>query len=338
MTTEAKIQLSSTELGNLWMAYISKSAMLMMNEIFKDKTIDSEAKNILTSNITDAQNILNEIKKIFDNEKAVIPTAFNEQDIIRDAPPLFDDIFNIMFLRQMMKLQLAHSAIHMFMSYMKEVNDVSNLTSNISNKYYTMATNYLLEKGVLARPPYVVMPKVVEFIEDKNYMSGINILSDKRSLNTIEVGFLNDTIENNIFGMQLMTGFAQVTKESEVKEYFIEGKELAKKVITNLSDLMLQSDIQPPSTWAGKATECTVSPFSDKLMMYITNLISSSAIGYNALGTSFSMRSDLHLKLALIAKDTFEYSKKGGILMIKHKWMEEPPQMEDRNQLTKSDK
>ncbi|HEY5563191.1 MAG TPA: DUF3231 family protein [Clostridiaceae bacterium] len=338
MTTEAKIQLSSTELGNLWMAYISKSAMLMMNEIFKDKTIDSEAKKILTSNINDAQNILNEIKKIFDNEKAVIPTAFNEQDIIRDAPPLFDDIFNIMFLRQMMKLDIAHSAIHMAMSYMKEVNDVSNLTSNIANKYYTMATNYLLEKGVLTRPPYVTMPKQVEFIEDKIYMSGINILSDKRALNTIEIGFINEAIENNIFGMQLMTGFAQVANESEVKEYFIKGKELAKKVITNLSDVMLQSDIQPPSTWAGKATECTEPPFSDKLMMYITNLISSSAMGFNALGTSFSMRSDLHLKLALIAKDTFDYSKKGGILMIKHKWMEEPPQMEDRNQLTKSKK
>ena len=235
----------------------------------------------------------------------------------------------------MMKLQIAHSAIHMAMSYMKEANDVSNLTSNTSNKYYTMATNYLLEKGVLPRPPYVAMPKQVEFIEDKNYMSGMNILSDKRALNTIEVGFVNEAIENNIFGMQLLTGFAQVAKESEVKKYFIEGKELAKKVITNLSDIMLQSDIQPSSTSAGKATESKESPFSDKLMMYITNLISSSAMGYNAIGTSFSMRSDLHLKFALVAKDTFEYSKKGGILMIKHKWMEEPPQMEDRNQLTK---
>ena len=47
------------------------------------------------------------------------------------------------------------------------------------------------------------------------------------------------------------------------------------------------------------------------------------------------MRSDLPLKLALISKDTFDYAKKGGKIMIKHKWMEEPPQMEDRNQLTK---
>ena len=73
-------------------------------------------------------------------------------------------------------------------------------------------------------------------------------------------------------------------------------------------------------------------------MMYIISLISSSALGFNALGTSFSMRSDLHVKLALIVKDTFDYSKDGAKIMISHKWMEEPPQMEDRNQLTKSKK
>jgi len=69
---------------------------------------------------------------------------------------------------------------------------------------------------VLAKPPSVCIPKKVEFIENKNYMSGHNPFSETRSLNTIEVGFLNEAIEDNIFGMQLMTGFAQVATESEV--------------------------------------------------------------------------------------------------------------------------
>jgi hypothetical protein len=335
MTTEAKVQLSSTELSTLWMTYLSKSAKLLMLDIFKDKTIDNEAKNILTSFIPEGQNVKNVITNIFDNEKAVIPIGFNEQDIVREAIPLFDDVFNIMFFRQMMKLNIGHTAVDFCMSYMEEVQEVFKLNNTISCKYYIMSTKYLLSKGVLSRPPYVTMPKQVEFIEDKGYMSGIGLLSTKRTLNTIEVGYINESIENNILGMQMMTGFAQVAKENEVKKYFIRGKELAKNNITELSDVLLQSDIQPPSTWAGKATDSTKSPFSDKLMMYITNLITSSAIGYNALGTSFSMRGDLHTKLALIAKDSFDYAKEGAKIMISHKWMEEPPQMEDRNRLTK---
>jgi hypothetical protein len=335
MTTEAKVQLSSTELGTLWMTYISKSAKFLIFEVFKNKTIDNEAKNILTSYLSEGQNVKNGVANIFNNEKAVMPIGFNEQDIIREAPPLFDDIFNIMFLRQMMKLNLGHTAVDISMSYMDEVQEVFELNHNSSYKHYVMCTKYLLGKGVLARPPYVTIPKQVEFIEDKDYMSGIGLFSTKRTLNAIEVGYLNEAIENNILGMQMMTGFAQVAKENEVKKYFIEGKELSKKFITELSDVLLQSDIQPPSMWSGKATDSTESPFSDKLMMYITNLITSSAIGYNALGTSFSMRSDLHTKLALIAKDSFDFAKEGGKIMIAHKWMEEPPQMEDRNQLVK---
>jgi len=335
MTTEAKIQLTSTELGSLWMIYISTSARLIMFDYFKDKTIDKEAQNILSSYISEGQTIKNEIVNIFNNEGAVIPIGFDERDVIREAPPLYDDLFNIIFLRQMVKISIATSSVYTAMSYKKEVHDVLKSNYDVADNYYVMSTNYLLGKGVLARPPYVTMPKQVEFVEDKNYMSGFNILSDKRSLNTIEVGFINQSIENNIFGMQLMTGFAQVATESEVKKCFIEGKELAKKIISEFSDVLLQSDIQPPSAWAGKATNSTKPPFSDKLMMYLTSLMSSTSIGFTAIGTSFSMRSDLHIKLALIAKDAFDYAKEGSKIMIAHKWMEEPPQMEDRNQLTK---
>ena len=99
--------------------------------------------------------------------------------------------------------------------------------------------------------------------------------------------------------------------------------------------MLSQSDIQPPSTWVGKVTDSIQPPFSEKLMMYLTSIIATTALGFTALGTSFSMRNDLPLKLGLISKNIFEYSKKGSKIMIKHKWMEQPPQMEDRNQLTK---
>ena len=335
MTTEAKIQLTSTELGTIWMTYQSTTASILLFDLMKEQTIDKEAQSILSDYVTECQGIKDKLVNILNNENAVIPIAFNESDIIRAAPPLFDDFFNIMFLRQMMKLNFGNAGIASAMSYMKEVNDVFKLNYDVANNYFMRTTNYLLGKGVLPRPPYATIPTKVEFIEDKNYMSGFNLFSEKRALNTVEVGYINESIQSNIVGMQLMTAFAQAAKEVEVKKYFIEGKKLSKKIITDLSDLLLQSDIQPPSTWAGKATNSTIPPFTDKLMMYITSLLSSAGIGYTAMGTSFSMRSDLHLKFAAIAKGIFDFSVAGGKIMIKHRWMEEPPQMEDRNQLTK---
>jgi len=338
MTTEAKIQLTSTELGRLWMTYQIKSAMQVLFGQFRDSTIDPEAKSILDSSVIESQKVISEITKIFNDQNAIIPMAFDEKDTFKDAPPLFDDIFKIMFLRQITKMNLGFSSLYLVTSYMKEVQEVFKLNHAISEKFYVLTTDYLLKKGVLAKPPYVTMPIKNEFIEAKKYVSGFKIWTDKRALNTVEIGYIYESIEDNILGMQLTTGFAQVAHESEVKRYFIEAKELSKKIITNLTDVFLQSDIQPPSTWAGKATTSIQPAFSDKLMMFVVNLISSFAMGNNSLGTSFSMRSDLPLIFTEISKDLFMHSKKGGILMIKHMWMEEPPQMEDRNQLTKSKK
>jgi len=337
MTTEAKMQLTSTELGRLWMSYQIKSALIEIFKKFRDSTIDAEAKSILDSSVIGNQKIISEITKIFNSQNVIIPMAFTDKDIYQDAPPLFDDIFNIMFLHQMTKLNLVFSSLYLATSYMKEVRELFKLIHATSENYHDLATDYLLEKGVLAKPPYVTMPNKIEFIEDKEYLTG-KMFSDKRALNTVEIGYIYDSIQDNISGMQLTTGFAQVAHESEVKRFFIEGKELSKKIITNLTDVFLQSDIQPPSTWAGKATDSILPVFSDKLMMYIVNLISGFATGNNSFGSSFSMRSDLPLVFTEISKDLFNHSKKGGILMIKHMWMEEPPQMEDRNQLTKSKK
>jgi len=338
MTVEAKIQLTSTELGRLWMTYQIKTSMIVIFKGFRDSTIDSEAKNILNSSVIEDQKIISEITKIFNSQNVIIPMAFDDKDTFKDAPPLFDDIFKIMFLRQVTKLNLGFTSLYLATSYMNEVQEVFKLDHAIAENSYVLATDYLLKKGVLAKPPYVTMPNKIEFIEAKKYVSGFKIWTDKRALNTVEIGYIYEAIEDNILCMQLSTGFAQVAHESEVKGYFIESKELSKKIITNLTDVFLQSDIQPPSTWAGKATTSIQPAFSDKLMMFIVNLISGFAMGNNSLGTSFSMRSDLPLIFTEISKDQFLLSKKGGLLMIKHMWMEEPPQMEDRNQLTKSKK
>ena len=119
--------------------------------------------------------------------------------MMSETPPLFDYFFHIMFLRQMMKLNFGYNAVFSAYSYMEDVNDILKLNYDISNKYYMMTTKYLLGKGVLARPPYVNMPKKAEFIENKNYMSGLSILSEKRSLNTVEVGYIYEAVEDNYF-------------------------------------------------------------------------------------------------------------------------------------------
>lgn len=234
------------------------------------------------------------------------------------------------------KIEASLFALYSTMSYRKDIRQLfKQLTSN-AQEMFDQCTQFLLDKGVLVRPPFMTMPKEVTFVQDKNYLSGFNLLRETRALNAIEISLIHHAIETNLTGMQLMIGFAQVANDKKVKEYFVEGMKLSKEVETTLGEYLRQDYIEPPATHAGKATNSTVAPFSDKLMMYITNLLGSFGLGSNALGGAFSLRSDLPVTMARLAQKILPFIKDGGEIMIKHGWMEEPPQVEDRRQLTKT--
>jgi len=80
MTTEAKIQLTSTELGRLWMTYQIKTSMLVVFKQFRDTTIDEEAKSILNSSVIENQKVISEMTKIFINQNTIVPNGFDDRD------------------------------------------------------------------------------------------------------------------------------------------------------------------------------------------------------------------------------------------------------------------
>ncbi|MCZ8518596.1 MULTISPECIES: DUF3231 family protein [Paenibacillus] len=335
MQTAKHSPLSSTELGTLWMTYQTKTMMVQVYSHFLEHAEEGDPAEIMKYEKNKAAETAALIKGIFQEAGAVIPQGFTDQDVMQATPRLFDPVFEVMYLRMMSKVFTGLYALYNSMSYRSDIRQLFRRLTMESQEIYDRTTEYLLEQGTLVHPPDVSMPREVEFVRDRSYMRGINPFGEKRALNTIEVGHLYQAIETNICGMQLMTGFAQSAAEPEVRMYFTKGKNLARKIVHELSGVLSKSDVQTPAPWAGKATESTVSPFSDKLMMYNTSLLSNFGLGSNALGSAFSLRSDLPARMSSLAKDIFSFAVEGGRLMIKNNWMEEPPQMEDRKQLTR---
>ncbi|MFE8064772.1 DUF3231 family protein [Priestia aryabhattai] len=319
------IPLSSSELGNLWQAYREKSMMLRTLEYFIEKSNEKETKDILQNVYTIESKNEEKIKNIFKNAGAVIPTAFNEGDVNKDAPQLLDDNYVLMYIRMMSKVLTGLYSLHLGMSYRSDIRNLYTDFTTDTQLIYSTTTQHLLDKGVLTRPPIVPMPKEVKFIENTSYKSGLNPFQQKRALNTVEIGLVYQSLETNITGMQLMTAFEQISQEPDVKKYFKRGKELAKEVVSIMSNLLLESDIPAPVTWGGVINNSTIPPFSDKLMMYNTNLLAMFGLGSNSVGAAFSFRSDLLLKMGSIMTSTFDFAKDGGIILIQHGWMEEPP-------------
>ncbi|WP_326847733.1 DUF3231 family protein [Priestia endophytica] len=160
-----------------------------------------------------------------------------------------------------------------------------------------------------------------------SYLGVLNPIKGKRSLNTVEMAHIYHAIESNMMGMQMIFGFAQCAENKEIGKFFSEGGELAKNMIKELGNFFLEDNIPVPGIAGGNVTTSTIPPFSDKMMLYCVSLFCSFSLGGNSLGTAFSMRNDLPRKLSVFMKDIFQYAHEGAKIMIKHGWMEEPPQI-----------
>lgn len=332
MSEQASI--TSSELATLWLTYQEKTMILRMLEYFIEKADDAEAKEIMTSCHEELELFVGKIVEIFEQEGAAIPVGYTAADVNKDVPKLFDNGFDIMFVRLLQEISMGLHALNLTMTFREDINILITGLTALTQKYYRISTQYLLDKGLLVRSPFVSMPKSVEFVKSVDYLGGlaINLFKQKRTLNTVEVAHLHKGVESNLTGLQMIVGFTQCASDPEVKNFFHEGAELAKGIVKELSEILIQDALPVPQTAGGNATASTVAPFSDKLMMYCTSLFCSFSLGSNSLGTAFSLRNDLPLKMSIFTKDVFEYAHKGGKLMIKNGWMEEPPQMPDRKQ------
>lgn len=331
MTTTTRPSLSASEIGNLWMAFQKKTMMARMLEHFIEKAEDDTVREIFTTHYHFDKKGIETITRLFQEEEAAVPVGFTAEDVSIESPRLFDELFDVIYVRVMMKIATGLYALFTTMSYRKDVLNLFRTMTEEAEHTYEKTTSYLLEKGVLARPPMTPLPRKTDFVKNQRYMSGMVLFGKKRPLNTVEISHLYQSLETNMMGMQLMSGFSQGARHRDVKNYFIEGRELSKQIISEISNVFLKSNLQPPAVSSGSPTGSVTSPFSDKLMMYNTNLLSNFGLGSNALGTSFSLRSDLPLKMAKISQDIFAYAKKGGKIMVKHGWMEEPPQSIEQN-------
>ncbi|MDR6880965.1 DUF3231 family protein [Bacillus sp. 3255] len=327
--------ISASELGTLWLTYQQKTLILRILEYFMEKTDDPEARNIMGGLWQDLSHYVDKIVDLFDTQGIVVPVGFSKGDVNLEAPKLFDNGFDIMLLRVLKEISMGMYTLNLNMAYQGVVMDIYEGLTAVTQNVYKRSTEYLLKKGILTTPPKVTLPHANEFVESEDYLSGFHLFGSKRALNTIEVGILHHGIETNNIGLQLISGFAQCANTAELREYFAKGMELAKKQIKTFEDILLESDIQFSATSGSTVTTSTLAPFSEKLMMFCIHLLNTFGMVSCSFGTIFTLRNDLSLKSGLITKDVYVYTREGIKLMIKHGWLEEPPQMEDRRQLIK---
>lgn len=333
MEDKTRIRLTAAEMSSMWSQYMSDTASVCVLTYFLAHVEDAEVRPIIEFALNSSKTNIAFLQDFFRKESFPVPIGFNEQDVDILAPKLFSDTYILMYLRNMSVLGMAANSIALGLGTRSDVLNFHKSVFKAAVMVQDLSRELMLKQGTYVRPPFVSTPDKAEFVEKQRFLAGF--LGEKRPLTVIEVTHLFNNIQTNAIGKALMIGFAQIAQNKEVIQYLLRGKQIAQKHIDIFSDILTKEDLPAPMSWDTAVSDSTTPVFSDKLIMFHVSAMTAAGVGNYGAAIGASPRRDLAMRYASLVPEVSLYAEDGANIMIKHGWLEEPPQADDRNQLTK---
>ncbi|MDC3424587.1 DUF3231 family protein [Aquibacillus sp. 3ASR75-11] len=336
MRQEKNLRLTSSEISVVWSSYQNNSFSICILKYFLANVDDPEIKSVLQLALNISVQNFNFSKEILQNDNQPLPIGFTDEDVSPNAPRLFSDSFYLYYLKNMSKVGLSVYGVALATAAHADVRQFLSQAIQTSTELYNKTAEALLSKGLFVRPPYVTTPDHVDFVDKKSYLGGmLNLNNNNRPLNVIEITHIEANVEANSIGKALMAGLAQVAKSKKVRNYCTEGKEIAVKHVQVFTTMLTDDDLPSPMPWDLEVTDSTVSPFSDKLIMFHTTLLIASSISNYATASAASLRTDIATSYVRLTTEVAQFAKNGADIMIKNAWLEQPPQIPNHKGLAK---
>jgi ferritin-like metal-binding protein YciE len=323
------VNLTATEVSNLWSSYLMNSMHQRLFEYFFASTEDSDLKQVLEKTLNQSQKNLNELKVVFSKENLPVPLGFTDQDVRVGAPKVFSDSFILYFCFDLTNLAMSTYPIALSDSTRNDVRNHFQENIAFSVKIQNEIVDLMLLKGIYLRPPQVAIDGEVEFADSFMYLNGF--LGGSRPLNTAEIANVARIIHRAQFSKMIFVTFSKLAQTKDLKQHFSKGRDGIEKVLDSLQEVFEKENIPFSASADYQITDVEMSPFSDKLMLFFVNTcLGIFCFTMVSQGKTSSLRTDIISKFGKIADDMEKYYGLGLLLAIKEKWLEQPPQAVDR--------
>ncbi|WML38266.1 DUF3231 family protein [Neobacillus sp. OS1-2] len=329
------VHLTSSEIACLWTAYLNDSMSKCVLTFMINHIQDTDIKPVIQFALNISTDHLNFLHTLFEKEQFAYPNGFTDSDVNVNAPWLFTDTFCLSYVNHMAKVGMLAYGGFLAMSTRTDIRAYFTEELKKITTLYNQALDIGLQKGVVARHPYIEVPKETDYVDSKKYLSGLNPFSKKRPLNAVEISHLYMNTVTNAIGVKLCLAFAQTSPTKEVQEFMLRGKEISQKHIQIFVSTLLDNNIETPNLPDLSISHSTSQTFSDKLLMFHMSLLSASGTGNYATAAAASQRTDLALNYERLSIEIAQFAKSGADIMIKNNWLEQPPGTKDRIELAK---
>ncbi|MCR8850310.1 DUF3231 family protein [Rossellomorea sp. SC111] len=327
------IRLTTSEISALWTTYIKCSALNCFYTHFLTYLEDESVTSLIEDSLNTNLETMQEIGELCILEGFPIPSGFTDKDVDTSAPPLYTDLFALSFVYRGGQVTNSHFTTIVASVARSDVYDFFEKCLTKSLSLYKRSLQLMLKKGIYDRPPKINYPQSTEYITHQASLLE-TWLGETRPLNALELSELFFVIERNCIGIILLKGFIQTSRDNEVKEYLKKGRKLSEKQITTFNHILVKDDTFPTYPVSMEVTASSIAPFSEKLMLFFIS--SSNSVGLSTLchAITMSTRKDLAVHYMLFVSEIMKYGADGLKLLVERGWMEQPPQQEDRKDLS----
>lgn len=327
------IKLTSAEIGTLWTEYVNGTMTDCVNRYMYSIIEDKSIKKIFEDAINIYAKQKQEVSQFIKNDGYPVPLGFTDSDINTNAPRLFTDIFCLQYLHIITLHGLIGHITSLSASTRRDLRNAYDSFDNDGKRMFHRTIELLLEKGKFQRDPLFYPDDGVEFVDSKDFASGL--LKTNRTLSATEIVNLSFNIKKNIMAKTLSIAFSQVAQSKEVREFLADSQDTANNQIQSLSKILQNDNLPSPSSFETEITTSHVAPFSDKLMLYHIGLLYQVGQVYHGVGLASSMRADLIMTYEKVILKNIAVVKKWFDIMVKNKWLEQPPLAPDRKEIAR---
>lgn len=334
MGSEHNVELTASEISNLWTSYQNDTMAMCGIRHFLQNIESDDIRSVLEYAFEISHQHVQYATQVFEKENYPVPHGFTKEDLNLDAPRLFSDKLYLIYILNMGKFGLTSYSLALSLSSRTDMIEFYSQCLDETKILHNRAKELAKEKGIYTRAPQIPRSKQIDFVSKDTFLTGY--FGERRPLLGVEIGNLVYNAKRNAVGQALITGFSQVVKDKQVRKYFEQGREIAGKHFEIFSSILHENYLSQGTTnLTSEVTDSTVSPFSDKLMMYHIAALIASGIGQYGIAMSTSPRHDLGMTYGRLILELAKYTNKGANIMIKNAWMEQPPKAADRKDLAR---
>jgi hypothetical protein len=325
-------RLTSAEIANLWSSYMQYTMLRCVMKYFQAIATDDAISNLVTEFQDRIEKRINGAIELLTMAQLPIPFGFSDSDVNVDAPPLFSEAFLVYYMRNELRTSLTFNSLNIQMSTRPDVRDFYSACVESTIRLNNKVTDLLISRGIIGKPPTIAIADKVEFIKEPGFLAGF--IGEKRPLLAIELAHLYFNALRNDIGHTLILGFRQVASSEEVRRYMEKGINLCDGFIDAMSSKAMEDQISFTFVPDNGITTSTISPFSEKLMMFQVSVLIAYALGIYGVSLAASTRHDLAKTYAQMMIECGQYSEQGVKIMTERGWLEEPPQVPNWEALT----